>query len=80
MPVRESMLTRLQREALSTSALISLIGHCSVGDLMQEETVNTLRFVHRLRSQNTHHSAALASSRSRVSAADTSIDSVTRSL
>ena len=48
-PIRESLLTRLQREALCTAAHISLVGHCSVGDTMQEETVNTLRFVHRLR-------------------------------
>ena len=75
MPVRESILTRLQREALSASAHISLIGHCSVGDNLQEESVNTLRFVHRFRSQHSQQQSTLSVSRTRQSALDSSIDS-----
>ncbi|KAJ1477646.1 P-loop containing nucleoside triphosphate hydrolase protein [Baffinella frigidus] len=42
------LLTRLLRDALTTSANICLLGHCSTNDSLHEESVNTLRFIHRL--------------------------------
>ena len=47
-PVREGLLTRLLRDALSAQANVTLIGHCSTSDALHEESVNTLRFIHQL--------------------------------
>jgi hypothetical protein len=47
-PVRDSTLTRMLKDSFGQACNIAIVGHCVLADDDAEETVGTLRFIHRL--------------------------------
>ncbi len=62
-PVRDSALTRMLRDSFGQGCNISIVGQCVLADDDAEETVGTLRYIHRLLRQTSSKPPSAAPSK-----------------